>query len=191
MQDFAQLAHFAEEQIIRSNLASSTVRGTGFGPVNAQATGRLPNTPLLVQVVAITEVVQSHTPRVYKLRLSDGESVADAIAFSPSANCNLGFYDLPLGYKMQLKRPLIRHGMIVLQAQTITLLGGGWPAGRLMEKKKTSSTPPGLVTPRPPHAQVTGRGGGGGGKHGCRARLRLDVDSDARELRRSMDVQHL
>lgn len=35
---------------------------------------------------------------------------------------------------MQLRRPLIRNGVIVLQAQTITLLGGGW---RVMEAKKT------------------------------------------------------
>lgn len=102
MQDYAaaQLMLLIEEQLVESNLKHSTVHGTGFGPVNERTTGRLPSPLLLVQVVAVSEIVRPHKPRAYKLRLSDGGAVVTAVAFSPSSNHSLSFYDLQLGYKV-------------------------------------------------------------------------------------------
>lgn len=97
MLDYEELMLFTEEQILRSNLVHSAVDGTGIRPVNSRATGRLLGLPLLVQVVAVTEIIRPHKPRIHKLKLSDGDNIINAVAFTASLNCNLGFYDLQLG----------------------------------------------------------------------------------------------
>lgn len=96
--DYAQLIQFTEEQLLGSNLAHSTVHGTGFGPISSWTTGRLQGPPLMVQVLAVTQTVQLHKLRMHKLKLSDGESVVNAVAFAPCSNCNLGLYYFQRGY---------------------------------------------------------------------------------------------
>lgn len=92
-----------EEQILGSDLADSTVHGTGFGHNNSQAAeGYLQGLPLLVQAIAFTEIVQPHKPRMFKLKLSDGDKVRDAfaIAWQVSASHSLDFDDIQLGFKV-------------------------------------------------------------------------------------------
>ncbi|KJA26718.1 hypothetical protein HYPSUDRAFT_198529 [Hypholoma sublateritium FD-334 SS-4] len=112
MLDYQELMLFTEEQILRSNLAHSAVDGTGVGPVNLRAAGCLQGPPLLVQVVAVTEVIRPNKPRIHKLKLSDGESIINAVAFGASVNDNIGFYNLQLGYKVgQIHLPPGPHHM--------------------------------------------------------------------------------
>lgn len=101
MLDYAQLITLATEQILGSDLADSTSHGTGFGPENLPATGYLQGIPLLVQIVAFTEVVRPHKSRAFKLKLSDGKKVADAIAIVPPSSDNFRFDGLQLGYKVR------------------------------------------------------------------------------------------
>lgn len=98
--NYGQLVLFTMEQILASDLAHSTARGTGFGPASSRISGRLQGPPLLVQVVAFTEVVRPYKPRIFKLRLSDGESIVDAIAIAPSPRQKFSFDNLQLGYKV-------------------------------------------------------------------------------------------
>ncbi|KJA23418.1 hypothetical protein HYPSUDRAFT_102046, partial [Hypholoma sublateritium FD-334 SS-4] len=54
--DYVQVVVATEEQILGSDLADSTVRGTGFGPEISQVSeGYLQGPPILVQVIAFTE----------------------------------------------------------------------------------------------------------------------------------------
>lgn len=104
--DYTRLLIFTTEQILQSDLADSTVRGTGFGPetfTQTTAGGYLQGPPFLVQVVAITEVIRPHKPLSFKFRLSDGENVIDAFAnaqLSESNDSLLDFDSLELGYKV-------------------------------------------------------------------------------------------
>lgn len=82
-----------------SNLKDSTIRGTGFDPL--QATGHLRGPDLLVQVMAFTEIAQPHKRRVFKFQLSDGEFVVDAFACAPHS-CALDFDKFRLGCKVSL-----------------------------------------------------------------------------------------
>lgn len=99
-----QLLVFTKQQILQSDLTDSTVRGTGFGPetfTRMTATGYLQGPPLLVQVVALTEVIRPHKPRGFKFKLSDGHKVVDAFANAPlSNNSFVGFDSLELGCKV-------------------------------------------------------------------------------------------
>ncbi|KJA19252.1 hypothetical protein HYPSUDRAFT_204807 [Hypholoma sublateritium FD-334 SS-4] len=106
MLDYQELMLFTEEQILRSNLAHSAVNGTGIGPVSLRAGGRLLGLPLLVQVVAVTEIIRPNKPLIHKLKLSDGDSIFNAVAFGASINNNIGFYDLRLGYKVGEIHPI-------------------------------------------------------------------------------------
>lgn len=107
--DYTQLLLFTTEQILESDLADSTVRGTGFGPetfTQTTAIGCLQGPPFLVQVVAFTEVIRPRKPRGFKLKLSDGENVVDAFANVQAAHLSeshdglLDFDSLELGYKV-------------------------------------------------------------------------------------------
>lgn len=102
--NYPQLLLFTMEQILHSDLAHSTVRGTGFGPevfTRTTATRYLQGPPLLVQVVALTEVIRPHKPWGFKFKLSDGENVVNAFANAPlSSNSLLDFDNLELGYKV-------------------------------------------------------------------------------------------
>ena len=103
--DYARTVVAIEEQILGSDLADSTVHGTGFGHNNSQAAeGYLQGPPLLVQAIAFTEIVRPHKPRVFKLKLSDGDKVRDAsaIAWQVSASHSLDFNDIQLGFKVSL-----------------------------------------------------------------------------------------
>lgn len=100
MLDYAQLIKFTTEQILGSNLADSTAHGTGFGPAILPTTGYLQGLPLLVQIVSFTEVIRPHKSRAFKLKLSDGEKVVDAVALAPASGYNFDFHHLQLGYKV-------------------------------------------------------------------------------------------
>ncbi len=62
--------------------------------------GNLSGPPLLVQIVAVTEVLRPRKSRLYKLTLWDGLRVIKAMAIAPTPHCKLGFYDFDLGYKV-------------------------------------------------------------------------------------------
>lgn len=107
--NYPQLLLFTMEQILHSDLAHSTVRGTGFGPevfTRTTATRYLQGPPLLVQVVALTEVIRPHKPWGFKFKLSDGENVVNAFANVQAAHLSeshdglLDFDSLELGYKV-------------------------------------------------------------------------------------------
>ena len=99
MPEYLLLKRFIVEEIINSNLAYSTVMGTGFRSMNLDGRRRLPAQSLLVQIVAVTETREANN-RVFNLKLSDGDTVVDAIAFGLSSSCDIGFYELELGFKV-------------------------------------------------------------------------------------------
>ena len=100
MPDYPQLQHFVVEELLESNLKYSVIGETGFRSINLQGRGRVPAPRVLVQIIAITEIFQFNKPQVYELKLLDGDSVVDAIAFSQPSTCNIGFYQLALGFKV-------------------------------------------------------------------------------------------
>lgn len=97
------------EQILESDLKDSTVHGTGFGLAQPAMAGNLLGPPLLVQVVALTEVSRPHKPRGLKFRLSDGDRVIDAFANAVRSSGDLDFNRLNLGSKVSKKnQPVFR-----------------------------------------------------------------------------------
>lgn len=100
--DYEQLVLATKKQILRSDLTGSTVHGTGFGPeISSQASVRyLQGPPLLVQAIAFTEVVRPHKPRVFNLKLSDGDKIINAFAIAPFSSRSLNFNDIQLGFKV-------------------------------------------------------------------------------------------
>ena len=89
-------------QILGSDLSDSTIEGTGFRQENLPVTGYLQGPPRLVQVIEMTEIVQSRKPRMIKLKLSDGDIKLDAIVSVPF-NCRFDFSRFPLGYKVSCR----------------------------------------------------------------------------------------
>lgn len=57
-----------------------------------------------------------------RFRLSDGRNEAEAIEYRSLPALELG--ETPLGYKMLLKNPIIRQGVLWLEPETVSLLGG-------------------------------------------------------------------
>lgn len=127
-------------------MKDSTVHGTGFGlaPWQLGVAGNILGPPLLVQVVALTEVARPHKPRGLKFKLSDGERVIDAYANAALSSGDLDFNSIELGSKVSrtinqyangkkkaeldkqvfLINPILRDGVLLLQPHTFTLLGG-------------------------------------------------------------------
>lgn len=85
------------------------MRGSGFGTqVGRQQNGYLQGPPLLVQVIAVTEIIRPNRSSVFRLKLSDGERAVDAtIRPSLLASRDIEFNNLNLGYKVStaLKPP--------------------------------------------------------------------------------------
>ena len=111
--DYERLVVAIKEQILGSDLADSTLHGTGFGSNIAQVLdGYLQGPPLLVQVIAITEVDRPLKPRVFKLKLSDGDKVREAFTLAQIAlsQC-LNFENIPLGFKVST---LHYHGIFTV-----------------------------------------------------------------------------
>ncbi len=101
--DYPQLLLFAIEQILYSNLESSTVYATGFASMQTTTAGYLQGPPLLVQVVAFAEIIQPFKPRGIKFKLSDGEKCIDAftnVPLSSDSDKILEFDNLKLGCKV-------------------------------------------------------------------------------------------
>ncbi len=91
-------------QIRGSDLSCSTIRGTGFGREIFPTTGRLQGPTVLVQVVAVTEIVRPRKARIFKFTLSDGEREIEAVA-RMSPHCSLNFDTFALGYKVSYRGP--------------------------------------------------------------------------------------
>lgn len=107
MIDFTKLLQFVGEQILWSNLVDSTIHGTGFEREDlSQEAEYLQGLPIMVQVVAFTEVVRPDKPRAFMFKLSDGENVVDAFAHASLLGNNVDFDNFKLGYKVGLSPPL-------------------------------------------------------------------------------------
>ena len=85
-------------QFLGSNLADSTLHGTGFGREISPTVGHLQGPSLLVQVMEVTEIVRTRTPRTIKFRLSDGEREVEAVARRVPSHMNFDTFEL--GYKV-------------------------------------------------------------------------------------------
>ena len=157
---FEPLREAFEHQILSSELADSTVPGTGL-PRNVSRMNDvvLDGPHILVQIVALTEIGCSafqllqvrrardefemggiigldgeedeidgaqgkpkYPRNMLRFKLSDGHIEADAIEYRSLPELELG--ETPLGYKMLLKNPIIRAGMLWLEPGNVNLLGG-------------------------------------------------------------------
>ena len=92
------------QQFLGSDLSDSTIRGTGFGREIFPTTGRLQGPAVLVQVVAVTEIVRLRKARIMKFTLSDGEREIAAVA-RMSPHSRLDFDAFELGYKVSCYEP--------------------------------------------------------------------------------------
>lgn len=157
---FQPLREALEHQILSSELADSTVPGTGLPRNVSRMNDVVIDGPhILVQIVALTEIgssafqlLQVHKAReefemggivgldgeedevdgargkpkyprnMLRFKLSDGYIEADAIEYRSLPGLELG--ETPLGYKMLLKNPMIRAGILWLEPGNVSLLGG-------------------------------------------------------------------
>lgn len=126
MVDFTKLTQYIREQIIGSNLADSTICGTGFEviPVDniSQETGYLQGIPILVQVVGFTEVIRPNKPCAFVFKLSDGTNIVTAFAHASLLGNNLDFNSLALGYKVSLAFKKYDSLTVTNISNTITMI---------------------------------------------------------------------
>ncbi len=85
-------------QILGSNLADSTIHGTGLRREILPTIGYPQFPSLLVQVMEVTEIVRTGKPRTIKFRLSDGEYEVEAVARRVPSHMNFDIFEL--GYKV-------------------------------------------------------------------------------------------
>ena len=105
--NFAELRRNVREQYLLSNLEDSTIHGTGFSTTSSPTTGHLQGRPLLVQVVACKEFIAPSGQRTFNFRLSDGETISEAIAHAASHRSSLNFHRFELGFKVCLLNMII------------------------------------------------------------------------------------
>ncbi len=101
--NFSNIWHKVIDQFLESNLTDSTIRGSGLGSqIIQQDTGILQGPPLLVQVIAVSEIIRPNRRPTVKLKLSDGENSIYAIVHpSLLASRHMDFDSLRLGYKVR------------------------------------------------------------------------------------------
>ncbi len=99
--DYNELKRFVLRRIFLSDLADSTVREYGLSPIDTDGNSQLSGSPLLVQIMAVSETIEHNVSRTYKLRLSDGSRIYDAVARAASPIYDLGFFNMELGYKVR------------------------------------------------------------------------------------------